>query len=277
MKLFICLIGLCLVAVQAFPDELIKLDPETVVKAIEEAVPTEAVGTTEATVEETTPKKAKSQGTTDDRTRLVTNLFKNYNKRVNPDNVKVEFSLTLLDFHVLEDMDAVESHIWTRQDWIDSRLTWAPEEYGGTELIRMEAGEIWKPDITLYNSVDPIHMMNCWQSNVLIYSNGHVLWVPPCKMLSSCHLNLKKEPYGKNTCTWKFGSWTFDGNVMDIQFKKNASMDTSHLTNTSGFEIVENVAERHEKFYPCCKEPYPDLTFNLTLTRIPGEELFKRF
>jgi nicotinic acetylcholine receptor len=276
---------------------LVKLDPGSIVKAIEAAVPTEAAHTsgehhtseehtTEAHAHEDhahedhaetpTAKKIKSQGTEPDRTKLVADLFKDYNKIINPDDVKLGFGVTLIDFHVLEKEDAIESYVWLMQNWTDPRLAWNPEEYGGTEIIRLDSDQVWKPDVTLYNSADPVNMVNCWHSNVLIYSNGNILWIPPCKMTSGCHLNLWKEPYGENTCSFKFGSWTFDGNLIDIGFFKDASMDVSHLSDTSGFEIVKNVAEHKDVYYPCCAEPYPNLTFNLTLKRVSGEELFKR-
>ncbi|ODM91298.1 Acetylcholine receptor subunit alpha-L1, partial [Orchesella cincta] len=33
------------------------------------------------------------------------------------------------------------------------------------------------------------------------------------------------------------------------------------------WDILSVPAERHEKFYPCCLEPYPDIFFNITLRR----------
>ncbi|KAJ9598722.1 hypothetical protein L9F63_010592 [Diploptera punctata] len=33
------------------------------------------------------------------------------------------------------------------------------------------------------------------------------------------------------------------------------------------WDILGVPAERHEKFYPCCEEPYPDIFFNITLRR----------
>lgn len=33
------------------------------------------------------------------------------------------------------------------------------------------------------------------------------------------------------------------------------------------WDILAVPAERHEKYYPCCNEPYPDIFFNITLRR----------
>jgi len=131
--------------------------------------------------------------------------------------------------------------------------------------------------VTLYNSADPVNMVNCWESNVLIWATGKVLWVPPCKMTSTCNLKLRKRPYGEQECILKFGSWTFDGNVLDVQFYNGTKgLDLSELHNSSGFEIVSTTAEKNVKYYSCCPDPYPDLTFNFTIKRIPAEELFHK-
>ncbi|CAL8086703.1 unnamed protein product [Orchesella dallaii] len=271
-KIFI-LCTVIVVAAYAAPDSTSDLTDSVTTTA-------EAATTTSAPLNPTSTEKpalnTSDQDTVEDRTRLAANLFKDYDKNINPDGVKLQFGVVLVDFHVLEEKDAIESRVWLRYIWKDSRLQWNAEEYGGASVLRMDSDMIWKPDITLYNSLDS-NMMVCWHSNVLIFPSGEVLWVPPCKLISCCHLTLKKHPYGEQVCRLKFGSWTFDGNVLDLDFYKGKkTMDLSDLSNTSGFEILSNKAEKTDKFYPCCKDPYPDLTFNLTIKRLPGEELFEK-
>jgi len=288
MKYIFYLLAISLVAVTALPDGLIKLDPGTIVKAMEEVVQhttTEAAAVPEAIEAEkeketvsSTPKKTYGSGTVADRENLVAHLFHDYKKVVNPDKPDVRFGLSLINFHVCDYKQILESNVWLKMVWQDSRLAWDEKEYGGVEVLRYDSKELWKPDVTLYNSADPVNQMSCWDSQVLIYSTGEVLWVPPCKLISRCHYTLKKEPYGEQTCTLKFGSWTFDGLVMDLEFYKDKKeIDLEDLTNTSGFEVVTTTGEKHTRFYPCCAEPYQDLTFNMTVKRVPGEELVKRF
>lgn len=148
-------------------------------------------------------------------------------------------------------------------------------------------------------------MINCWDTNTVLYPSGKILFIPPCKMTSQCELSLRRHPYGNQECTLKFGSWTFDGNVLDVQFFNGVSwdniyfsnrlwndfekskvnfdvewqtkgLDLSQLHNSSGFEVVSTTAQRNVKYYSCCPDPYPDLTFNVTIKRIPAEELFDR-
>lgn len=39
----------------------------------------------------------------------------------------------------------------TFQNWIDEKLKWKPEDYGGIDRITVSAHEIWQPDLVLYN------------------------------------------------------------------------------------------------------------------------------
>jgi len=264
-----------LVAVAHAAPDLLSSLAAPVENAISEVTTTKAPaisGTTAA------PISTATQGTVEDRTRLVGTLFKDYNKKVNPDDIKLKFGVSLIDFHILEQKDAMDSYVWLRYTWQDPRLKWNTEEYGGATVLRMDADMVWKPDITLYNTADPVNMINCWDSKVLIFSSGEILWVPPCKMLSHCDLTLNKQPYGEQVCGMKFGSWTFDGNVLDVDFYQgNKTIDLSDLNNSSGFEVLSTTAKKTDKYYPCCVEPYPDLTFNVTIKRIPGEQLIKKW
>jgi len=220
---------------------------------------------------------ATSQGDEPSRKRLVHHLFDRYEKTVNPDDLNVKFGMALIDFHVCDERQTMESNIWLRFVWVDKRLSWNASEFGGVGVLRFNSNLLWKPDITLYNSVDPEHQMRCWDSNVLIYPSGEVLWVPPCKIFSHCKLNLKREPYGEQTCSMKFGSWTFDGLTMDMNFYDNKThVDLSDYRKSTQFEILSTTGEKNSRYYPCCAEPYIDITFNMTIKRIPGEELMHR-
>ena len=48
------------------------------------------------------------------------------------------------------EIDITLSHILC-QEWMDHKLKWDPEEYGGVSQLYVPAEEIWLPDIVLYN------------------------------------------------------------------------------------------------------------------------------
>jgi len=37
------------------------------------------------------------------------------------------------------------------QSWLDRLLAWNPDDYGGIDTVRVPVGQIWTPDIVLYN------------------------------------------------------------------------------------------------------------------------------
>ncbi|CAG2167599.1 unnamed protein product [Oppiella nova] len=43
------------------------------------------------------------------------------------------------------------TNVWVNQEWMDHKLKWDPEEYGGVSQLYVPAEEIWLPDIVLYN------------------------------------------------------------------------------------------------------------------------------
>lgn len=106
----------------------------------------------------------------------------------------------------------------------------------------------------------------------LVYSYGAVLWVPKLTVSAACETNLRHFPYDEHECFIKFGSWTHDGFMMDVKFtnenntEKNIRLDSMEDTSNE-WKLVRYSAERNEKYYSCCVEPYPDVTFKLFLQR----------
>ena len=73
-------------------------------------------------------------------------------------------------------------------------------------------------------------------------------------------------------CSLMFGSWAYDGFKMDVNFyDEKASIDLKEYVESNGWNIIENYAQKNIKYYPCCEEPYPDLTFYLVLQRVVSD------
>lgn len=60
-------------------------------------------------------------------------------------------------------------------------------------------------------------MMSCSSPMPLIWAAGSALYVPPCHISAYCNLTLEDHPLGEQTCKLKFGSWVYDGLIMDVQ------------------------------------------------------------
>jgi Neurotransmitter-gated ion-channel ligand binding domain len=47
---------------------------------------------------------------------------------------------------------------------------------------------------------------------------GNVLWIPPAMFSSTCSIDITNFPFDIQTCNMKFGSWTYDGFKLDLEF-----------------------------------------------------------
>ena len=108
--------------------------------------------------------------------------------------------------------------------------------------------------------------------------DGKVQWDPPAIYKSSCTINVEFFPFDEQLCTLKFGSWTYDGYQVDLthwkEENKNAKtrpieegIDLKNFYRSVEWDILSVPAKKNEKYYPCCSEPYPDITFNITMRR----------
>ncbi|OXA47522.1 acetylcholine receptor subunit alpha-type acr-16 [Folsomia candida] len=202
------------------------------------------------------------------RDKLFSKLFDTYNKDNYPENSTVNVGVSLLDVGFDSDKDVMNSHVWMRMTWTDDRFSWDESEFG-VNVLRVPAEKVWQPDIALYNGVH--NKMDCYDTNVLVYPSGLVLWVPPCHIQSYCNLTLNHGPYEEQVCTLKFGSWTFDGYTMGLELYKDKNstlVDVSYFNNRQ-YSITQNAAIKEEKKYDCCVEPYYDVLFTLGFQRKP--------
>ncbi|EDL07272.1 cholinergic receptor, nicotinic, alpha polypeptide 7, isoform CRA_b [Mus musculus] len=97
--------------------------------------------------------------------RLYKELVKNYNPLERPvandsQPLTVYFSLSLLQIMDVDEKNQVlTTNIWLQMSWTDHYLQWNMSEYPGVKNVRFPDGQIWKPDILLYNrSSEPSRM-----------------------------------------------------------------------------------------------------------------------
>nr|KAG5705934.1 hypothetical protein BaRGS_010824 [Batillaria attramentaria] len=67
---------------------------------------------------------------------------------------------------------------------------------------------------------------------------------------------------------YEFGSWAYNGLQLDVTNRSQAGDISSFIAN-SEFHLDSIPLERHELYYACCPEPYPDVTFYVIVKRKP--------
>nr|XP_040028594.1 neuronal acetylcholine receptor subunit alpha-7-like isoform X2 [Gasterosteus aculeatus aculeatus] len=201
--------------------------------------------------------------------KLYKELLANYNRLERPvinDSaaILVELGFTLLQIIDVDEKNQVlMTNAWLQLYWTDIYLTWNPENYPGVQNLRFPSDQIWTPDILLYNSADE-RFDATFHTNVLVNASGYCQYIPPGILKSTCYIDVRWFPFDVQKCDLKFGSWTHNGWLLDLQM---LDVDTSTYIPNGEWDLVGVPAKRNELYYDCCKEPYPDVTFTVTMRR----------
>ncbi|CAL8330993.1 unnamed protein product [Merluccius merluccius] len=201
--------------------------------------------------------------------KLYRELMVNYNRLERPVHndsapIVVELGLTLLQIIDVDEKNQVMiTNAWLQLHWTDIYLMWNPESYPGVQTIRFPSSQVWVPDILLYNSADE-RFDATFHTNVLVNSSGACQYIPPGILKSTCYIDVRWFPFDVQKCDLKFGSWTHNGWLLDLQMM---DVDISTYIPNGEWDLVGVPAKRNELYYECCKEPYPDVTFTVTMRR----------
>ncbi|XP_034031530.1 neuronal acetylcholine receptor subunit alpha-7-like [Thalassophryne amazonica] len=201
--------------------------------------------------------------------RLYKELMKNYNPLERPvgndsHSLTVQFSFSLLQIMDVDEKNQVlTTNIWLQLYWTDYYLQWNMSDYPGVTNVRFPDYQIWRPDILLYNSADE-RFDATFHTNILVNSSGYCQYLPPGIFKSTCYINVRWFPFDVQRCDLKFGSWTYGGWSLDLQM---VHADITGYIANGEWDLVEVPGRRNERFYDCCKEPYPDVTFTVVMRR----------
>ncbi|XP_067842903.1 acetylcholine receptor subunit alpha [Heptranchias perlo] len=207
-------------------------------------------------------------------TRLVANLFQNYNKVIRPvenhnDLVNITVGLQLIQLINVDEVNQiVETNVRLKQQWVDVKLRWKPADYGGVKKIRVPSSDIWLPDIVLYNNADGdfaiVHM-----TKVLLEYTGKIIWTPPAIYKSYCEIIVTHFPFDEQNCSMKLGTWTYDGTKVGI-FQESDHPDLSVFMESGEWVMKDYRGWKHWVYYTCCPDtPYLDITYHFVMQRLP--------
>lgn len=104
------------------------------------------------------------------------------------------------------------------------------------------------------------------ETNVVLSSDGSIMWDSPAITKSSCKVDVSYFPFDAQRCRLTFGSWTYNGNQIDLRNQLDTGDLTDFVENVE-WEVLGMPATRNVITYGCCSEPYPDITYTLLLRR----------
>ncbi|XP_053787269.1 neuronal acetylcholine receptor subunit beta-3 isoform X2 [Vidua chalybeata] len=202
---------------------------------------------------------------------LLKHLFEGYQKWVRPvensnDTIRVLFGLKISQLvDVDEKNQLMTTNVWLKQEWIDHKLSWNPDEYDGITTIRVPSESLWLPDIVLFENADG-RFEGSLMTKAIVKYNGVVTWTPPASYKSSCTMDVTFFPFDRQNCSMKFGSWTYDGNMVDL-ILVDENVDRKDFFDNGEWEILNAKGmkgNRKDGLYS-----YPFVTYSFVLRRLP--------
>lgn len=122
-------------------------------------------------------------------------------------------------------------------------------------------------------------------TKVVVNYDGTIVWRPPIIFKSQCGIDVEYFPFDNQNCSMKIGTWTHHGLLIDLRHtsqKENVqttfdncrsqidyAIDLFQFTTDVEWDLTGVSARRNIEFYPCCPEPYLDITFYIILRRKP--------
>ncbi|XP_052005799.1 neuronal acetylcholine receptor subunit non-alpha-2-like [Xyrauchen texanus] len=202
---------------------------------------------------------------------LLRDLFQGYQRWVRPvlhanHTVKVRFGLKISQLvDVDEKNQLMTTNVWLWQEWMDYKLRWNPENYGGITFIRVPSESIWLPDIVLYENADG-RFEGSLMTKVIVKYNGMITWTPPASYKSACTMDVTFFPFDRQNCSMKFGSWTYDGNMVNLVLVSQ-QVDRSDFFDNGEWEILSATGVKGSRQDGYLSYPY--ITYSFILKRLP--------
>ena len=156
------------------------------------------------------------------------------------------------------------------KNWNDPYLVWDPKDYNGLSSIRIPPNNAFQHDIILLNNADE-RLEYKREALLVIYSNGHVLWIPRSIFSSTCHIDLKRFPFDRQNCTLSFGSWTYDSKLIDLEFSEDKdAIDLNDYEKSKEWQIMEDYLYGTKSYRVQDGRNYTVLSYFIIINRNPG-------
>ncbi|XP_048238962.1 neuronal acetylcholine receptor subunit alpha-10-like [Haliotis rufescens] len=206
---------------------------------------------------------------------LVTDMFRNYDKRVEPfgpnETLNVWMDVTLVEVSDIDERKQVmTTNCWITLKWRDASLAWQQEERDNVTDLRIPSDAIWTPDIRIPNSVEVNNQLSHSEyHNAVVQSSGEVLLVYQVILKTLCTIDVAYFPMDQQYCQMVFLSWTSNGDQLNLTNGESGDVGLYEYIGSAEWDMVSFKKSRQVSYYSCCPEPYLALMYRVVVRRRP--------
>uniref|UniRef100_A0A0N5A6J6 Neur_chan_LBD domain-containing protein n=1 Tax=Parastrongyloides trichosuri TaxID=131310 RepID=A0A0N5A6J6_PARTI len=148
-----------------------------------------------------------------------------HNRIAPPDDlIEVFIDIELVHINNIDEKhQKMSAVVYMVEEWLDSSLSWNPNDFNGIEQTWLPIEAIWVPDIIIFNMLEYINLLENIRQPVKIYSNGRVVYSYPALYTIMCGIEIAKFPFDEQECSLDIASWGYskDKLLLNVSSKNN--------------------------------------------------------
>ncbi|KAL8560916.1 hypothetical protein ACOMHN_035856 [Nucella lapillus] len=158
------------------------------------------------------------------------------------------------------------SNGWLNVSWQSDFHTWNPEQYDGVRSITPSVKQMWRPRVSVRNSLKELKAIGEEYIVMNIVSNGLVIWYPAEHFETFCYVDISFFPFDRQTCKWQLFSWAESTSVVilkpmlpEIDMESYQANEEWDIMNSKALEMIMNSGNMS----------YSEIIYEVTLQRKP--------
>lgn len=162
---------------------------------------------------------------------LYSTLLTGYNKRLLPrlnqsEATNVTLSAAIISLNEFEELTGrLAVTLGFIMHWTEQRFTWDPANYSGKKDILFDIKDIWRPRLSITESVNYVQTVGTDSDLVRVYNNGSVLWSTGNVVQVFCSVDVTFFPFDSQTCRITYVSLTYTISEVIIAARGELSTD----------------------------------------------------
>jgi hypothetical protein len=145
---------------------------------------------------------------------IYKNIFNGYNREIFPlydksNGLHVGITFWLKSINRFDEVNEILMiTAMVSMNWIDPSLSWDPETFGNTSVLRIPSSSIWIPWLYLLNSADELYPLGRDTHYLAtVNADGVITCGPGAILKANCPTDVSKFPFDTQICTLKFVTW----------------------------------------------------------------------
>ncbi|XP_070183592.1 neuronal acetylcholine receptor subunit beta-3-like [Littorina saxatilis] len=107
--------------------------------------------------------------------------------------------------------------IYLQVQWSNEYMMWDPAQYGGAYTASPDPDKIWRPGLTVQNTMKDMKPIGQEYVQILSIADGTTIWYPAERFETFCRVDVTYFPFDIQRCVWKMFIWGIDFAATDLR------------------------------------------------------------